>query len=303
MEKGESILEAIYEEDDLGDGGDVEMLDVEEGELVDSNSVNDRDKSGFADGNGENQGSQSKNEKRRGNKKKNKKKKSGSGPKPLDINRFVLDTCRRLKEKKSYMVYNAVGCLGISALSDLVKEHLMIYIVSSTIEIPFATSNPVLLAEMTDFISCLLIEVITFFFPRCEPLCGDVDSQVDAIQSCGGQMTADGRRCRTGGGILWNIIKAREPAAYREIMKKAKEFEKQFKQQNVRQAPAQSKEISSQETTLSNGTAASVPQDAGLIPNDPTEEFSAEGTRKSVHDRIRVPVSYEDLLGEDSKDD
>ncbi|TYJ32604.1 hypothetical protein E1A91_A05G046800v1 [Gossypium mustelinum] len=245
MEKGESILEAIYEEDDLGD---VEMLDVEEGELVDSNSVNDPDKSGFADVNGENQGSQSKNKKRRGNKKKNKKKKSGSGPKPLDINRFVLDTCRRLKEKKSYMVYTAVGCLGISALSDLVKE-------------------------------------------------------VDAIQSCGGQMTADGRRCRTGGGILWNIIKAREPAAYREIMKKAKEFEKQFKQQNVRQAPAQSKEISSQETTLSNGTAASVPQGAGLIPNDPTEEFSAEGARKSVHDRIRVPVSYEDLLGEDSKDD
>ena len=38
-------------------------------------------------------------------------------------------------------------------------------------------------------------------------------------------MTADGRRCRTGGGILWNIIKAREPAAYREIMKKAKDFE------------------------------------------------------------------------------
>ncbi|KAB2080071.1 hypothetical protein ES319_A05G045400v1 [Gossypium barbadense] len=245
MEKGESILEVIYEEDDLGD---VEMLDVEEGELVDSNSVNDPDKSGFADVNGENQGSQSKNKKRRGNKKKNKKKKSGSGPKPLDINRFVLDTCRRLKEKKSYMVYTAVGCLGISALSDLVKE-------------------------------------------------------VDAIQSCGGQMTADGRRCRTGGGILWNIIKAREPAAYREIMKKAKEFEKQFKQQNVRQAPAQSKEISSQETTLSNGTAASVPQGAGLIPNDPAEEFSAEGARKSVHDRIRVPVSYEDLLGEDSKDD
>lgn len=82
-------------------------------------------------------------------------------------------------------------------------------------------------------------------------------------------------------------------------------MQKQFKQQNVRQAPAQSKEISSQETasTLSNGTAASVPQDAGLIPNDLTEEFSAEGTRKSVHDRIRVPVSYEDLLVEDPKDD
>lgn len=38
--------------------------------------------------------------------------------------RFVSDTCKRLKEKKSYMVYTAVGCLGIPALSDLVKEVL-----------------------------------------------------------------------------------------------------------------------------------------------------------------------------------
>ncbi|XVE97644.1 hypothetical protein REPUB_Repub03eG0036500 [Reevesia pubescens] len=250
MENGESILEAIYEADDLGDGEDVEMLDVEEGELVDSNWANDQEKSGVADINVENQGSQSKNKRRRANKRKNKKNKGGSGPKPLDINRFVLDTCRRLKEKKSYMVYTAVGCLGVSALSDLVKE-------------------------------------------------------VDAIQSCGGQMTADGRRCRTGGGILWNIIKTREPTAYREIMKKAKDFEKQFKQQNIRQAPAQNKESSSQETacTQTNGTAASVPEDSQVIPENPQEQFSANGTRKSVQERIRVPVSYEDLLGEDPKDD
>ncbi|GJX68531.1 nodulation receptor kinase [Tanacetum coccineum] len=30
-----------------------------------------------------------------------------------DINRFVLDTCRHLKEKKSYLVWTAVGCLGV----------------------------------------------------------------------------------------------------------------------------------------------------------------------------------------------
>lgn len=48
---------------------------------------------------------------------------------------------------------------------------------------------------------------------------------MDAVQACGGQMTADGRRCRTGGGILWSIIKTREPKAYKEIMKKTKEFE------------------------------------------------------------------------------
>lgn len=38
-------------------------------------------------------------------------------------------------------------------------------------------------------------------------------------------MTVDGGRFRTGGGILWNIMKTREPMAYKEIMKKAKEFE------------------------------------------------------------------------------
>lgn len=38
-------------------------------------------------------------------------------------------------------------------------------------------------------------------------------------------MTANGKRFRTGGGILWGIIKAREPKAYKEIMNKAKDFE------------------------------------------------------------------------------
>lgn len=46
-----------------------------------------------------------------------------------------------------------------------------------------------------------------------------------AIETCGGQVTADGTRKRTSGGVLWNIIKARQPEAYREIMKKTKEFE------------------------------------------------------------------------------
>ncbi|MBA0756952.1 hypothetical protein Gotri_020086 [Gossypium trilobum] len=233
MEKGESILEAIYEDEDLGDGEDVEMVDVEEGELVECcNSGNDREKSGSAAVNGENQVPHSKNKKRRANKRKNKRKKGGSGPKPLDINQFVLDTCRRLKEKKSYMVYNAVGCLGVSALSDLVVE-------------------------------------------------------VCAIQSCGGQMTADGKRCRTGGGILWNILK------------------KQFKQQNVGRTLAQNKESSSRETAcnLTNGTSVSVLEDSQLLPQTREEQFSTEGTRKTVHDRIRVPVSYEDILGEDLKED
>lgn len=49
--------------------------------------------------------------------------------------------------------------------------------------------------------------------------------QVDAIQACGGQKTIDGTRFRTGGGILWNIIKVRDPNAYKEIMTKGREFE------------------------------------------------------------------------------
>lgn len=51
--------------------------------------------------------------------------------------------------------------------------------------------------------------------------------QVDAIQDCGGQLTADGKRFRSSGGILWNILKTREPKAYKEIMTKGKEFEVQ----------------------------------------------------------------------------
>jgi len=51
---------------------------------------------------------------------------------------------------------------------------------------------------------------------------------VEAIQKCGGQTIADGSRFRTGGGILWNSLKSREPKAYKEIMAKGKELEVQF---------------------------------------------------------------------------
>lgn len=240
MEEGESIIQAIYEEDDFEDVEDVEMFDVEEGEIVGEKSP-EVGKGGANDVSIGNQGSQSKNRRRRANKKKNKKKRSGSAP-VTDINRFVLDTCRRLKEKKSYMVYAAVGCLGISALSDLVSE-------------------------------------------------------VNAVQSCGGQKTADGKRYRTGGGVLWNIIKSREPKAYKEIIKKTKDFEKQFRQQNIRQTSAQTKEVSSQ--VNGNGVIDEVPgstlDDSELIPHSEPQSSNAEGERKSVQDRMRLPVSYDDL--------
>ncbi|KAG5565262.1 hypothetical protein RHGRI_001226 [Rhododendron griersonianum] len=91
METGESILDAIFDEDSLEDAQEVEMMDVEEGE-------------------------------RRSKKKKNRGKTASSGQRVTDINRFVLDTGRRLQEKKTYLVHIAVGCLGISAWVDFVKE-------------------------------------------------------------------------------------------------------------------------------------------------------------------------------------
>lgn len=46
------------------------------------------------------------------------------------ICRFVLDVCRRLKERKSYLVWAAVGCLGVSALGDLVTEVKFLFLLS-----------------------------------------------------------------------------------------------------------------------------------------------------------------------------
>ncbi|XP_061374948.1 uncharacterized protein LOC133317137 [Gastrolobium bilobum] len=253
MEDGENILDAIYDDDNLDDVDDVDMIDVEEGELVEPDSQNVLEQSGAGDKNEAHQESHSKNSRRRANKKKNKRKRKGSGSNGMDINRFVVDTCRRLKEKKSYMVYTAVGCLGVSALRDLIKE-------------------------------------------------------VDAIQACGGQKTADGRRFRTGGGILWNIIKVREPKAYKEIMKKAKEFEKQFRQPNIKQLPGLKKEDSSQGVAFSfAGRDQGNVSDSASLPSqmqNQHEPATSEQKPISVHDRLRIPVSYDDdLLGENPVSD
>ncbi|CAA7031644.1 unnamed protein product [Microthlaspi erraticum] len=234
MEGEESLLDAINEEEEFENMEDVDMVDAEEGEIVVENDLNDggRGKEGFVDkNNGLNQP----------NKKKKKKKKRRNGPvigKPMDLDRFVRDTCRRLKEKKSYMVYTAVGCLGIAALSDLVNE-------------------------------------------------------VEAVETCGGQVTADGSRKRTSGGVLWNIIKARQPAAYREIMKKTREFEKQFRHPNVGPKPVPNIE----------GNALASPDEAlvgemCVTPVAEQSEAKPQEERKSVHERIRIPVSYDDLFTE-----
>ncbi|KAI3792755.1 hypothetical protein L2E82_06644 [Cichorium intybus] len=229
MEGEENLLDSIFDEETE----DVDMVDVEEGELVEHNHQSELGQNSTADVDTASQNPQSKSKKRR-SKKKNKKKKGGSGPGIMDINRFVLDTCRHLREKKSYLIWNAVGCLGVPAVNDLVKE-------------------------------------------------------VDAIQACGGQKTNDGGRNRNGGGILWNILKKRDPNAYKEIMKKGREFEKQFKSPDFRKGPNQNKRDWSE--------AEGVKEVAGPEGQNGQLDIEEKQVQKRpVHERIRVPVSYDDLV-------
>ncbi|KAH9289309.1 hypothetical protein KI387_033426, partial [Taxus chinensis] len=94
-----------------------------------------------------------------------------------NIDRFVINTCRRLKEPKTYLVWEAIRKLGVYAVQDFVEE-------------------------------------------------------VFRIECHGGQMTDDSKRRRTPGGILWNILKLQEPEAYKEIMLKGKDFEKELRKEN-----------------------------------------------------------------------
>ncbi|KAK4722929.1 hypothetical protein R3W88_013162 [Solanum pinnatisectum] len=230
MELEDSILNFSDEDESFEDDEDVKMNDIEEGELVEKISKTGLKETGGACASFENPLSGKKNRRRIKNKGKSKRKRVSSGP-ITDINR------------KSYLIWNAVGCLGLSALSDLVKE-------------------------------------------------------VDAIQTCGGQKTANGRRFRTGGGILWSILKVRDPNAYKEIMKKGKEFEKQFKQANLKQEPLQNKEASLERSSQTMGDEITASSSDVLL------QSNSGAKRASVHDRISMPVTYDDLFdeGKDSKD-
>ncbi|OIV89988.1 hypothetical protein TanjilG_00366 [Lupinus angustifolius] len=300
MEDEENILESILDDD-------VEMIDIEEGELVEdhdllqiSAAVERGDDINISE---VDKGSDTKNRKRRVNKKKNKKKRKNSGPNAaINIDRFVLDTCRRLKEKKSYMVYTAVGCLGLSALSDIIKESMVVFDGTP------GTGNGSL--QHAQLLALTLLSIL-FYISHLNSSWGAFLNPsyiftnvvgVDAIQACGGQKTADDKRFRTGGGVLWNIIKVREPQAYKEIMKKAKEFEKQFRHPNVKQPPMQKKEDDSPGVafTLLCGNEGNV-SDSSFPKSqkqDQHELSASEEKHVSVHDRLRIPVSYDDdLLG------
>ncbi|TQD76362.1 hypothetical protein C1H46_038099 [Malus baccata] len=335
MEGEDNVLDAVFEDDDFMDGGDVEMLDVEEGELVDFNS-----QSGYGSGQGSggnvsvaNQGGQGTNLKPKPKKKKKKNKKRNNGHWTAsigtDIDRFVIETCKRLKERKSYLVYTAVGCLGIAALSDLIKETPLASTCVSEFKChTFAMFRPCCYCyEVCEILGCLMDQLraddayphylamqpfIMSDAQYCFPTLADFScrshfapyNHVDAIQACGGQMTSDGRRFRYGGGILWNIIKSREPKAYREIMKKARDFEKQFKKPN-RPAIEQRKEGSSANSSK-DGTPADVPDDLPVLREMQTQanQSNPEVKHVSVRDRLRLPVSYDDdLLGGEPKDD
>lgn len=249
MERRDNVLDNILDDENIEDFEDVEMMDVEDGEIVgqDLNAESSQCseitdvKTVSMECHNDNPG-QSKS-KRKKNKKK-KRKRGSSGPNVIDVNRFVIDVCRRLKERKSYLVWTAVGCLGVSAFSDLVKE-------------------------------------------------------VEAIQACGGQKTADGGRYRSGGGILWNILKSRDPNAYKEIMRKGKEFEKQlFKPRNIQEAPQKGDSSRTNDSKLTEQSVDEIPnglKQSSHVQNQ-FEQPKSERKLTSVHDRVRIPVAYDDLL-------
>lgn len=246
MASSENILESILEEEEEEIFEDVDMIDaeaIEDGEIISPDDDKQQQQHCIE--------SSDKQENPKAKPKRKKKNKRRRKPKTVttitDVNRFVIDTCRRLKEKKQYLLWNAVGTLGVAAVSDIVKE-------------------------------------------------------VDAIQACGGQMTADGKRHRYGGGILWNILKTREPNAYKEIMTKGKEFERSFRRPNSRKGTIKPKDTAPSE--IIGGAPSGQIEDETLHPSEHTSEASIyHGRRVSALDRLRVPVSYADLLtGDEVKD-
>lgn len=102
--------------------------------------------------------------------------------KPFSIDKFVVETCRRLQETKFPLFREAVDRIGVERIQTLLRE-------------------------------------------------------VEVIEKCGGQLTADGGRRRTPGGVLWNILKEHVGAdMYKDIMKEGnrKYLERQKERQKER---------------------------------------------------------------------
>ncbi|KAG5591503.1 hypothetical protein H5410_042017, partial [Solanum commersonii] len=88
---------------------------------------------------------------------------------------------------------------------------------------------------------------------------------------------------------MWSILKVRDPNAYKEIMKKGKEFE-----DNLNQEPLQNKEDSLD--TMGDEITDSFSNI--LLQQEPVERSNDGAKRASVHDRLRMPVTYDDLFDE-----
>ena len=105
MEREESILDAIFDEDNFEDVQD--MMDIEEGELVGHDSDTELGQNVSGDVHAVNQESGIKNnnkENKKYKKRKNRRKKGSSGPKVIDIDRFFVHPC--------YISYIRLFCLA-----------------------------------------------------------------------------------------------------------------------------------------------------------------------------------------------
>lgn len=90
MEGEDCLLDSIFDVDNIEDMEDVDMIDVEEGELVGEIHQLELGQNSSVDGDPVAQQPQSKNQRRRNKKKKNKKRKGGPGSDVTDINRYFL---------------------------------------------------------------------------------------------------------------------------------------------------------------------------------------------------------------------
>lgn len=81
-------------------------------------------------------------------------------------------------------------------------------------------------------------------------------------------------------------------------------LQKQFRQANLKQEPLQNKEASLERSSQTMGDKITASSSDVLLQQDPVEQSDSGAKRASVHDRIRMPVTYDDLFdeGKDSKD-
>ncbi|XVF85737.1 hypothetical protein PTKIN_Ptkin17bG0141200 [Pterospermum kingtungense] len=112
----------------------------------------------------------------------------------------------------------------------------------------------------------------------CLGVCA-LNDLVEEVLATRGQKTADGRY-QPCGGILWDLIKTRKPAAYGEIMKKTRDFEKTACMPDHSQTTLRNlQDLFTTACILTNETSATVPECSQTTPRNLQEQFSSVGTR------------------------